>query len=662
MKEQMNHFFSKVLLLICVMMLQACGSSSEEIVYSISADTTQVEFSNEFLQPSTDSIAINVTFDGEGVLVGFPPDTIPAGWLTYRAENVTATSATIHIDLIRADEIAAGNYDTKIRLTTTDSEAKASASHDIDIALLVWQLTPSREKISFSATADDKRVLNQSLTIFSESNEWTAKSDVDWLSLDTDSKTGTETIEITANTEDFSQVGITQGNIIITETSSGDSKSIPVELAFDNRYLFADTPVVAFSATNNMKKTEQTLHIQSNTQTPLPWQATTQANWLTLTKIDDNTLTINADENKAPANMTSSATIIIAPADNTLATQDTVTVHFYQESSAIENKNIEPLKVDDNALVASPALPLIYLAQGNELHTYHQYSGLLENTLSVSPSGTHLTQLIMHPAGDYLLAKAIETLTKEDGSTEDIINRYKITLADMSVSKFDNATIEFDPTRIVRLSGRYFVVTQAFEFADENLQVIPQSNTESFYAPVIDTAAKAKSLFALDYNQATLKRFTVQVNDYGDVSIKPTLTHQYRPDLLPENKFITDFMVSHDEKNIYTLSESSEWITFDGTDFTDQGLLETNPTIVSLHLLKSSHETPSYLRINPTTNEGFYLNNYNNQQTVISTLVTEGNQPSSIYLSGDKQRFILNSNLQSAPDSDARIELLSLID
>lgn len=119
------------------------------------------------------------------------------------------------------------------------------------------------------------------------------------------------------------------------------------------------------------------------------------------------------------------------------------------------------------------------------------------------------------------------------------------------------------------------------------------------------------------------------------------MTTEYQPENLTTNDNIRDFFVSGDEKNIYTISPTSEWISFDGTTFTDNGLLETDPTIVTLALSKTADGLPLYARFDPS--QGFILDRYNNQQQLSSTINTGSNQPNNFIVSADNSRVIINA-------------------
>lgn len=670
MKEQLRHL-GVVVFVITTLLLQACGSSEDKRVFSIVADVTQAEFSHEFLQESTDTIAIQVNFEGDGLIVGFAPDEQPVGWLSYRAENVTDNSATVYIEVTNAQFLAVDTHTTKIRIATTNDDASKFAAQDIDVSLFVWELATDRAKVNFSATFGVSQIPSTTISISSESNVWTASADVDWLSLDVTSGTGDGAIEVTPDISSFLASGLQQANIVLTEVTSGDTKLLPVELALDNIHLFAERPAVALTSTPNISVLSTTVAVSNNGISAVDWQASTTANWLTVTKTNANQLHITADPNSAPMNENSFAEVLVSASKNQEVISDSIKVNFFNTEVVVEDKVLDALAINSNEMLASPLYPKFYVAVGNQLQTYHQYSGELESNLVVSPEGTVLEQLIMHPAGDYLLAKAIETITEAnvdtgEEETKEIPHRYRVNLLDNTVTELadSDTSVSYEPTAIVRLSGRYFVITQALEFADENLQVLFWDGANAYFASDIDVAAQADTFFALDNNTTTkfanFKRYIPQANDFGDEKISITLTDEYHPQLLGEAQYIRDFIVSNDEKNIYAISETSEWISFDGENFVDNGLLEANSDVVTLFLAKGNDSQPNYFRINTTNALGFYLNSYDAQQTVLHTTFTGQSQPSRIKLSGDNQRLLLNVDTSNDTAVTPHVELKTL--
>lgn len=661
MKEPMCQLY-KALLLLIVIMLQACGGSDNEVVLSISADLNEAHFTNEILQESTSTIAIEVNFVGEGLLVGYAPDETPVGWLEYRTENVTDTSATIYIDVVNAQLYAADTYITTLRLATSNEDLTQFSSHDIEVSLLVWELAVDTQKVKYNGTFGVENLPSQRITVASEISQWTATTDVDWLSLDITSGSGETEIEVTPDITSFTSPGLQQGNIVLTEIASGDTKLVPVELALDNIYMLAEHPSISLTSTSAISALERVITISNNSAKTIEWLASTEANWLTLTPINNTQLIITADPATAPMNASSLAQVIIAASEKSGVVSEAINVNFYNSDLVVENTVLESLEINSNEMLPSPLFPKFYVAVDNQLKTYHQYTGTLESTLTVSPENTVLEQLIMHPAGDYLLAKAVETvINPEDETTSELVHRYKVNLADNIITEIVDSNVLSEPTDIVRLSGRYFVITQVLEFADENLQVLFWDGANAFLASEIDIAAQKNTLFALDYDAASIKRYMPEVNDFGDDKISVSLTHEYRPRLLPEGKRIIDFMVSDDEQNIYAISESSEWISFDGDDFVDNGLLEASTSVVTLFLEKNNAGNPNYLRFNGSNALGFYLATYGENQNVTSTTYTQGRLPTRIKLSADAQRLFINVDASTDETLESQVEVVTIL-
>jgi len=655
MKEQMHHLY-RIMLIIIITILQACGDSGDKTVFSISADITNVDFNSEYLQESTNTIAIQVDYVGDGLLVGFAPETEPVPWLTFRSENVTENSATVYINTTNAQFLPSNTiYRTKIRIATSNDDASKFAEHDIDVSLFIW------EKVNFSGTFGDASILAKAITITGDDSEWAASTDVDWLSLEITAGTGNSTIVITPDISSFTAAGLQQGNVILTEATTGSNRSIPVDLALDNIYLFAERPTVSLTSTSTISALEATLAISSNhNELAIQWQATTEANWLTVTAMDDKHLHIVADPSIAPLNESSSTEVVVSASQDVTVISEIITINFYNTNLVVENKVLTAVAINNNEMLASPLKSSFYVAIGNQLVTHHEYTGEIESTLVVSPEGTELEQLIIHPNGDYLLAKAVETVIAEDESLSEVVHRYRIDLNDNNVIEIVEFDIVFEPTDIVRLSGRYFVVTQGLEFTNNNLQVQFWNADNAYLTSEIDVATQANTLFALDNNTVSFKRYSPQVNDFGDDKIIMTLTHEYHPELLEEGEFINDFIVTNDEANIYAISKTSEWLSFDGESFTDNGLLETNGDVATFFLEKNNDNQPNYLRADAVNFTGFYLDIYDNEQTITVSLFTQGRQPGGILLSEDDQRLILNVDSSNNPGVDSQIELITL--
>lgn len=638
MKGQYKNMRLALVILFSSLFLQACGGSSDNTpTFSINSDISSVAFTNEFLQEETNTIAVNVTFNGDGLLLGFAPDSSPVAWLNYRVENLTATSATIHIDVANANQLIANLYGTKLRLTTGDAATTNFAHKDINVSLLVWQA------LTFDDTFGATNIAPKTLELSSSADNLTLSTSAPWLSLEKSFADGVTTITATPDTSSITTPGLTETTIDVT-SPLGTTK-YPVELSLDNVYLFTNKAAVALSQTANINNVKTVLQVNSNSILAWDWQANTEATWLTLTAdYENNQLTIEADASDLANNSTSLAEITISGNEQTTALANTIQVSLYKSDSETENNSLE-ITSNTNGVVIDPLLPQYYVATGNELRSYHLYSNELLSTTVVSPADTLLEQLIIHPNASVILAKADETTIIDENTTETTTHRYKINLSDMSISELTDTDITNEPVKFVRIDGRYFVATAILEFADENLMRVGFDGVNAFFARAFNIANDQQNIFALDVSTAddlmSIKRITAKVNDFGRNPITTEITHSYRPELLGEGDQISDFYVTADEKNIYAISPTSEWISFDGTTFTDNGVLNSDEAITNLALAHTANDRPHYARFE--SNVGFKLDIYDEQQMIANSIPLSFNQPSRLLIANGDSRAVLPS-------------------
>lgn len=647
---------SQIFTVICItFLLSACGGSSDKSKnYTISADVSKVSFSNEIITEFDDSIAVTVNFEGEGLLVGFAPDSQPVGWLTFRTENVTANSATVYIDLAQADRINLGDYTTKIRLSTGQlaEDNTTLVHHDIDISLLIWQANVDSEYVSFRGTFGDSNIASQTIAITSESNEWQLSSDVDWIAFDVSSGTGDGSVTITPDISNLTSAQLVSGNITLTEKTTGDTKVIPVEIGLDNQYLFASQSSLAFTSTLNISSLEQTLKVNTNSTAAINWQASAEATWLTLTKLDNDYLKVSVDIDAAPADAMSTSEVLISAIENEVVINKTIPVSLFRSSEPTENKVIADITANADTVISAPNSPYFYVGVANELRVYQQYTSELIQSVVVAPQDTLLEQFIVHPDGSMLLAKAVETITNEDETTSEVVHRYQINLSNFTFVEIEEPTIEYEPVRYVQFSGRYFIVTQTLEYADENLQRLFWDRENVFFTSLVDQASETGAFYALDFPTATLKRYSAQVNDFTQDKVITRLTHEYRPELLTETDAISNFIVNNNETALYAISPTSEHISFDGTTFTDNGLLPQAENTTAITLDKSANNLAHFIRFAPAT--GFIVDIYNQQAELTATVNTQGQEPNSIDISADDKRLIVNAS------NSTQIEMVTL--
>ena len=634
MKGQYKNMRLALVMLFSSLFLQACGGSSDNTpTFAINSDISSVAFTNEFLQEETNTIAVNVTFDGNGLLLGFAPDSTPVAWLNYRVENLTATSATIHIDVANANQLIANLYGTKLRLTTGDPATTNFAHKDINVSLLVWQA------LTFDDTYGAATIAAKELEVSSSTDNLTLATFVPWLSAEKSFADGVTTITATPDLSTLTEAGLYSTTIDIT-SPLGTTK-YPVELSLDNIHIFANKATVALAKTENINNVKTVLKINSNSTLPWGWQASTDADWLTLTANNDtNELTIEADTTALANNATSLAEITVSGNEQTTAIANTIQVSLYKSDLKAENNTLD---ITSNGVVINPLLPQYYVATSNELRSYHLYTNELLSTTVISPAESSLEQLIIHPDASVILAKADVTTVIDENTSETTTHRYKINLSDMSVNELTDVDISNEPVKFIRIDGRYFVATSILEFADENLKRVGFDGANAFFARAFNVAQEQQNIFALDISTAdelmSIKRLTAKINDFGRNAIATEVTHSYRPELLGEDDQITDFYVTADEKNIYAISPTSEWISFDGTTFTDNGVLNSDDTLSNLALTHTTNDRPHYVRFEDSV--GFKIDIYNEQQAIANSISLGTTQPSSMLIANGDNRAVL---------------------
>ena len=640
MKGQIKNMRLILVILFSSLFLQACGGSSEKLpTFTVSSSVSSVAFTNEFLQEENHTIAVDVTFDGNGLLLGFAPTAQPVSWLNYRIENLTDTSATIHIDVVNAHLLNTNLYGTTLRLSSGDTTTTNFAHADINVSLLLWQA------LTFDDTFGVESIAAKTIDISSSADDITVTSSVPWLNVEKAFLDGITTVTATPNVSDFTEPGFHPAKISIT--SPLGTTEYPVELSLDNIHLFADRATVALAQTGNINNSQTTLNINSNSILPWSWLATTEATWLTLTpNAENNQLTITADSSTLANNTTTTAEITLSGDEQTTAMAETIHVSFYKSDLASENNTLD-IVANTDGVVTNPLLPQYYVATSNELRSYHLYTNELVSTTVIAPVDTKLEQLIIHPEASIMLAKAVETIVIDENTSETITRRYKIDLNDMSFVELADINITSEPVKFIRIDSRYYVATRILEFADENLMRVGFDAPNAFLAKAFNVAEKNQTLFALDISTSndlmSIKRIEVKVNDFGRNPISTKISHSYRPELLGKNEQINDFYVTADEKNIYAISPTSEWISFDGTTFTDNGVLNSDDTITNLALTHTTNDRPHFVRFDPEA--GFKVDVYNEQQAIVSSINLSSNLPNKMLIAnGDSRAVITSSN------------------
>ena len=254
-----------------------------------------------------------------------------------------------------------------------------------------------------------------------------------------------------------------------------------------------------------------------------------------------------------------------------------------------------------------------------------------------------LTNLVIHPDGSILLASNSEAFTDDNGQAQTRVNHYQIDLNDFSISLMpaDNIDIEFRPAKIVMISGKAIVVTEALEYANLALKVQFWDRDNAFNSPIIKDVPENNNVIAYNSVTATMMQYTLEYNAFTRESVEQISSEDnINPVYL---NTLTNLVTSSNGKDIYTASTASEWTIFDGTTFTDQGALRASIRTVNVAI--DSSNNGYFYRFDSS---GFFiLSKYDdNQQELFTVGYSAGSVDS--YISPNYQRIIhLNSTSNS---------------
>ena len=640
MKVQLNHLASSFLVFFLASLLAACGGSSgsDSQNYSVNLSQNSIEFVHEAGTSSEQTISVNVTYSGEGLLVGIPPDGNLPSWLNYRVAELGQTTARIEFSLANEDSIGPNNYDAQVRISTGDVANNNYAHSDLTINFNVWQLSINDTPVSLTSTRGYTETDTFDVRLIAANTNWTVSSDLDWLSFDMTSGEGTGELQTIVATADYSNIeagGLIEGTVTLTDSTTSSQKSIPVSLALDELHLFSNQSSVAFVKTASTEKLIHTIDISSNAEQMVDWQAATQADWLTLTpSIENNTLTITADPATITAETFATAQINITATTDTNVITQPVAVSIYHSAQTVEDtQTLADTVVNTDGLALHPHAPWFYVASANTVTIYHQYTFDVIETITVAADGLVVENLIITKDANHLFALANETVTTDEGDTT-VTHHYHVDLSTNVATQLTDATITGTPVEHFVIDGRDFILTTAFEFADTQLNALYTSPTQ---LPVSEADfSDGNNALYITVGGTDIFRFTVSVNDFATNKIDALFDQSYTPENI-NNTGIFDLVVNDQDTTLYLLNADTDWLSYDGENFTDNGKLRPDVNDTSLGLASNQSKTPFYLRFDNASR--VFVESFDNNQVQISDTTAVNFLPAIIKVDNSGTRF-----------------------
>lgn len=278
-------------------------------------------------------------FDGRVITVSPSSGTIPAGGQEI---NIMITPAKDEFSRTTEFIVTFFEVSTRQNSTTLDIEVTLTDGVFID-----------PPNVSFTATVGSVDVQSQTVTIdsFDISPEaqinWTATSNQPWLR----STPMGGSIDPSASPENLSNIivsanptglptGVYPGEISFTNDVSTQVFTLPVDLIVGERNITASRKGVALSSLSTL---EQVINITDGFGADVPWQATSNASWLTVTPSGaaGTPLTLTADPAGLDDNNLSEATITLTSPLSDITNEVLISVGLWNSAVPTEDVSID---------------------------------------------------------------------------------------------------------------------------------------------------------------------------------------------------------------------------------------------------------------------------------------------------------------------------------
>jgi len=422
-----------------------------------------------------------------------------------------------------------------------------------------------------------------------------------------------------------------------------------IEFAVDEVRLFSDSSALSFTSQVDKSTLTHTVNILTNKSTGISWEAESNVNWLNLTTdAVNNTLTITADPNEITTNGLYYGEITLSPTNSADSLTGSIKVSF--EKGSFDTTSISEIVIPDitpntSAVVLDPLRPYIYIGQSDTIKVFNIITGAAITTITSPLADVDLTNLVIHPDGSILLTSNTETYTDENNEEKTRVNHYQVNLVDFSIGLInaEEIDIQFRPQAITMISGKPVVVTQRLEYSNLALNLQYWDRENQFFSSMIKDVPANNNVIAYNSNTAALQQYSLEYNAFSDKSVQQTANIE---NINPAySGTLRNIATSKNGNDIYTASTTSEWTTFDGTEFTDQGVLRAS--VQTVNTAVDSANNSYFYRFDVPAPGFYFLSKYDeNQQELWTVGYTAGSVDS--YISTSYQRIIHYNSTSSS--------------
>lgn len=120
----------------CLLLLAACSGGGGGSDYSVDVTPSSLSFAAERYGPLPDRQLLTATFDGEGLLVGWPAGTTAPSWLDVSMEGSSGRTATVGVR-VTTTHLSPAVYSATIRFVTGKSDGSDYVVRDVPVSFRV---------------------------------------------------------------------------------------------------------------------------------------------------------------------------------------------------------------------------------------------------------------------------------------------------------------------------------------------------------------------------------------------------------------------------------------------------------------------------------------------------------------------------------------------
>jgi hypothetical protein len=357
---------------VCLAFGVSCAGGGSKSTW-ITAASTKVDFIEMDARGtlSGERTCIGVSFEGDGLVVGFPPRAPPAAWLSAGIQDATAGHASVCL----SESIygsgwglyGPGRYQTTLRITTGRQDGTDIKFVDLDVALTIpLAATP----VALILAAEPGGTTASAVVRLDGAGiDWRVSSSSPRLTLAPSSGTGSGPLTLR-----FDPTGLTAGihriDLAVHDLRTGLATPVQVLVTVDPARWAPSVDGIGFKLVAARSALERTVRVDATVATGARWTASSPAAWLHLDGSSGgpgDDLVLRADPTGLPDGLYTAAVTIASEGGATGPRAATVGVGFYL--ATINPPSSGQVALASQQAVVDPIRPFVYSAAGGSVAT-----------------------------------------------------------------------------------------------------------------------------------------------------------------------------------------------------------------------------------------------------------------------------------------------------